>query len=362
MNIFYVYRADLPDNKPGINFVIYTMHAIAKISPKNDVYLILDNIKQDLSIKNILKNKFSLSTLPNFNIITLSDRKLAKMTTSFYFAAYKKINKLVSSKNQNIVISRTDGFLPFLIFLSRKANIKTFFEAHDFYLNKKRNKGLKKYLYHKKFIPALDGIIIHQNILKGLYKKYLPKQNILMARTGLNEIDNSINSWNNNDLIYIGSINSRKRIKDIIVALSRINNKELNLKIVGGKSEKDINRILSFANKLGVQDRIKVTGWISQNDIKPYLKQAKIGLIPLEDTYFNNYLTSPLKVFDYFSHVLPIISTDMPSTRDVITEDCGLFYNNIEELVDAINKLDSDYKLYQNISENIYHRATNLMW
>lgn len=362
MNILYIYRADLPDKKPGINFVVYTMHAIAKINPQNNVYLILDSIKDDLSIDNILKNKYSLSILPNFKIITLSERKLAKMTTSFYFAAYKKINQLISAKDNNIVISRTDGFLPFLSFLSRKASIKTIFEAHDYYLNKKRDKSFKKYLYHKKFLPKLNGVIVHQNILKELYKGYFPKHNIFMARTGLNEIDDSIDSWDNKELIYIGSIDSRKRIKDIITALNRIDNKELNLKIVGGKLKKDINRLLSHAKKLGVENRLEITGWISQKEIKHHLKQAKMGLIPLEDNYFNNYLTSPIKAFDYFSHVLPIISSDMPSTRDVITEDCGLFYNNIGELVCAINKLDSDYKLYQNIRENIFHRANNLMW
>jgi glycosyltransferase involved in cell wall biosynthesis len=48
---------------------------------------------------------------------------------------------------------------------------------------------------------------------------------------------------------------------------------------------------LDLARSLDVDDRVEITGWVSRKEVEEYLKKAKIGIVPLADTFFNRHLT-----------------------------------------------------------------------
>ncbi len=364
MNVIYVYRSKINDHSPGINFVIHSLNALAKKRSDIEVYLLIEEDEGE-NINKAIRDYFDIKKPENLIVLRIENDKLPDISTSFYISAYRQIKKLLKKNDgENFaIITRTDGFLPFLSFLRKKDQAKTFFEAHDYYLNRsERNKGLKKYFYHKIFLARIDGILVHQNILRNLYSEKFPEQNIMMARTGLKKINYDIDTWTNDEILYIGSLDDRKNIYELIKAFKNADNKNLILKIVGGKTRELYKKIENYSREMNLEDRVEITGWVSQEKITKHLKKAKIGVVPLADNYFNNYLTSPVKVFDYFSYGIPIVSTETPATLDVISKDCGLFYNSEEELTDCINKLDKNKTLYKNIRENIFARAENFLW
>jgi glycosyltransferase involved in cell wall biosynthesis len=46
-------------------------------------------------------------------------------------------------------------------------------------------------------------------------------------------------------------------------------------------------------------------------------REFSVGLVPLEDTFYNRYLTCPVKALDCLAHGIPIVGSDLPSVRAV---------------------------------------------
>ncbi|MBM7556940.1 glycosyltransferase [Halanaerobacter jeridensis] len=365
MQIAYVYGSKWPSEGPAGSFCTFTCHGLANNTNEN-IYLFASK-NTDKDINEVLKNYYFLEPLSNLKIKLVDDSAMIGRVTKFYIKAFNKIRKLIKKNKIDAVITRKTGFLPYMYFLKKIYGVKIFFETHDFYLDMNRrdeDDRKKKELFEKIFLPKVDGIITHQINLRNLYKEYLPQQNYCVARTGIREVIKVDNSFENEYLGYIGSLKKRKKISDILYALARVKNEDLKLLIVGGRNNKRVDEILSLAQDLGIRDRVKVTGWVSRKKVEKYLKMMKIGMVPLADSFFNRYLTSPMKIFNYFSHGIPVIGTDLPTIREIVTDKCGLFYEHdrIDQLVYAINKLDSSEEVYNKFSNNVVERAKELLW
>ena len=365
LNVAYVYGGDWPSQGAAGSFCTFTCYGLAKKS-NNDIYLFANKNTNQKPGK-ILNRYYDLKNLDNLNIKLINNNSTFSSQTLFYLKTFNQLRKLVKENKVKAIITRKTGFLPYLYFLNKVYKVAVFFEPHNFYYDKERRgkpKKWKKELFQNLFLSKMNGIICQQNCLKRLYQEYLPEQNYCVARTGIKEIIRMKKPRNNNYIGYIGSIKERKKISDILYALAKIDDKDLKFLIIGGRNESDITNVLNLAEELGVRERVKITGWVSRKEVEKYLKLIKIGVVPLANTFFNRYLTSPMKIFNYFSHGIPVIGTDLPTVREIITEECGLFYepNNIEDLVSAINELNSSKKIFNQYVNNVYNRAESLLW
>lgn len=364
MNLVYVYGRDWPSEKAGLSFSTYTGYGIAQNEDTNVDMIFAKNTSQDTS--KILSNYFGIEPLDNFNVHLMNNKTRFSETTKFYFQAFNKIRELHKKKKIDAVITRTVKFLPFMYILKLFYNITVIYEAHSFYLDpdfKNEYDRKKEFLYQKYTLNKLDGIICHQKILKELYQKYIPKQNYCIARTGIRKLNYNCNLWGNNYIGYIGSLYDSKGVKDLFYAFKNIEDQNLKLLIIGGRSGR-INKYNKLAEELGIKDRVEITGWVNKSEMNKYLKKIKIGVVPIKDTFHNRYLTSPMKIFDYFSHGIPIVASDLPPVREIVTEDGGLFFENgnIDSLTKTINKMNFSEKKYKYYSNYILKRAKELTW
>ena len=111
--------------------------------------------------------------------------------------------------------------------------------------------------------------------------------------------------------------------------------------------------------------QVEISGWVEKQALQKYLEQTKLGIIPLQDTFFNRYLTSPLKLFDFFSFGIPVIASDLPTTRELIVEnETGLFFapNNPVDLANKIDVLLLNKKLVEKMNKIIYQTAEQFLW
>ncbi|MGH8639685.1 MAG: hypothetical protein ACREUZ_21350, partial [Burkholderiales bacterium] len=89
---------------------------------------------------------------------------------------------------------------------------------------------------------------------------------------------------------------------------------------------------------------------------------VSIGLVPLHDTYYNRYLTCPVKALDFMSHGLPVIGTDLPSVRAVLG-DAGCYADfDAGPTANLIVDLLADPALYAARSQRTRARADMLTW
>ena len=89
---------------------------------------------------------------------------------------------------------------------------------------------------------------------------------------------------------------------------------------------------------------------------------VSIGLVPLQDTFYNRYLTCPVKALDFISHGLPVVGTDLPSVRAILG-DAGC-YADFQPAPTAklIFDLLADPALYAAHCHRMSARAAVLTW
>lgn len=90
--------------------------------------------------------------------------------------------------------------------------------------------------------------------------------------------------------------------------------KDIRLLIIG--SGKHLDRYLSFAEKLGVIDKIELVGHVPYEKLSKYLCRASIGIVGRPLTSNPEYLyTIPTKVYDYLAAGLPILAYGPPNSE-----------------------------------------------
>lgn len=344
MKIVYHHSAKWISNSPSITFITFTAIGFAKAG--YEIHLVVwDN--SDESTENILKNTFNQKYIPeNLHI----QRIKAKNKRDFYKNSFSKINKL----DVDLVISRALTFLPSLIKLKSK-KVKVYFEMHDLFvelIKRKdiiRRKKAKHYLTEKLFFSRLDGIICLQKAQEKIIKKHFDQKTII-APTGLEIQDIHIDLNKRENWAYIGSFDEHKGVFDFLRSIKNYPN--IPVKLIGGKSQNEIDSIKEIVNGICPNNEVVFTGWLSKSELKKELEDVKFGIIPLKDTYFNRYLTSPLKLFDYYSNQIPPIISDLDSIRDLVIDgESGFLSSWSDYSIEKILSIrDEDYlKLCNNI-------------
>ncbi|ADO76422.1 glycosyltransferase [Halanaerobium praevalens] len=359
-----MYDRKWPSKCPGINFCTSTCDGISKYSTTDNIFLFAVNNTNERDITEILSNEFNINPRRNFKI-KLFKKYISRTKFILYLNFMKGFIKLNRSKKIDVIITRNTKLLPFLFLLKKLYNIKIVFETHHIYaaphLREKKNRK-KEVKIQKKILPKIDGIICLHNPQKEILKQNISQKNYLIARPGIYSKKKN-NNWNKKYIGYVGSLSKNKGVEEIFYAYSKIKNNSIKLLIVGGKKN-NLKKCHRLVEKLGISDSVKFTGWVNQKKLDYYLSQIKIGIVPAIDNFYNNYVSSPVKIFDYFSYSIPVIGSDIKSIRDIVTNDCGLFYKKGKtgELTNQMDRLNKDRNLYNELKNNIQKRQNDLLW
>ncbi len=121
-------------------------------------------------------------------------------------------------------------------------------------------------------------------------------------------------------VLYTGNFTTMgadKGITDIILALKEI--PDVLFAAVGG-ADPDIARYRALAAQQRVDERVLLFGHSSQTTLARYQQAADVLLMPFPDTpHYRNHM-SPVKMFEYMASGRPIIASDLPTIREVLTE------------------------------------------
>lgn len=74
----------------------------------------------------------------------------------------------------------------------------------------------------------------------------------------------------------------------------------------------------------GIQDTVKVSGWVPYEEIPKHLHQARVGFSLIAPDVRNHVLAMPNKVMDYVACGLPLVLSPIPSHREIVERyGCG---------------------------------------
>ncbi len=79
------------------------------------------------------------------------------------------------------------------------------------------------------------------------------------------------------------------------------------------------DEVRAHAARLGLAETLTITGRVPFESIGDYLAQAAVGWVPWQ-AYPKNEKNIPTKLFEYMSYALPIVASDLASTRPFVLE------------------------------------------
>ena len=127
-------------------------------------------------------------------------------------------------------------------------------------------------------------------------------------------------------LLYMGSMSPYRNLEFLFDVLTPVTEEyDVELAMVGGRSESDRTRLQELAEKKGVNSKVTFTGWVSDRDIlQSAIAAADVGLSPFPT---NSILrtNAPIKTLEYMAMGTPVVASDTPDQREVIIESGGGF-------------------------------------
>jgi glycosyltransferase involved in cell wall biosynthesis len=93
---------------------------------------------------------------------------------------------------------------------------------------------------------------------------------------------------------------------------------------VGGPVEAAA-RYREQAGQLGLgEDDLRLVDRVPPSEVPSWIRACDVVTIPWEFTTFSAYYTSPMKLFEYMAAEVPIVASDLPALRDVLSDESAL--------------------------------------
>jgi glycosyltransferase involved in cell wall biosynthesis len=136
--------------------------------------------------------------------------------------------------------------------------------------------------------------------------------------------------------------------------------------IVGGHpGEADRARVDRLIVELGVSDRVTVTGLVPPGDVMPRLAAASVLVLPNTASAISERYTSPLKLFEYLTLGRPIVASDLPSIREILTDgETALLVppGDPDALASALTRVSGDAALANTLGRAARALAPDYTW
>ncbi len=155
-------------------------------------------------------------------------------------------------------------------------------------------------------LMAADGVIALTDGLAALLRPLFGLEDrVIAAGSALHPGAPPQKQPHPTDIAYIGSLDPHKGVGLIVEALPHLP-PEVRLRIVG--HGRHLEALSEQAARLGVADRLVEAGWFTPAELPAALAGCFAAAVPLEDCFYNRFVTSPMKAFDYArAGVVPVV-------------------------------------------------------
>ncbi len=166
-------------------------------------------------------------------------------------------------------------------------------------------------------------------------------------------------------LLYAGHLYPWKGA-DVLVPLMAALPEE-RLTVAGGTPhENDLERLKASAASAGVSDRIDFLGFVEPGRLPAVTARAAVGLLPLPgDNPFAAKFTSPLKLFEYMAAGLPIVASDLPAIREILTDGVNALLvppGDPKAIAAAVRRLRTEPGLAERLRTRALQDVQNYTW
>jgi len=136
--------------------------------------------------------------------------------------------------------------------------------------------------------------------------------------------------------------------------------------IVGGHpGEADLARVTALINDHGLSNRMTITGLLPPTHVAAALDEADVLVLPNIHSAISDRYTSPLKLFEYLTRGRAIVASDLPSIREILTDDHTALLveaGDPQALACALQRLAADSALRHRLASAALALAPDFSW
>jgi glycosyltransferase involved in cell wall biosynthesis len=159
----------------------------------------------------------------------------------------------------------------------------------------------------------------------------IDKSDIQITDSRVEEIRKRFELTNKTVIGFVGSIFPYHGVDRLIHAVSKLNNSDVSLLIVGDGYL--IPELKEQASTLGLNSRVHFTGSVPKEDVYNYIAAMDAVTLPNTEWY-----CSPVKLFEYGALGKVVLAVNEAGVSDVMTDTDGmLFENNERDFQEALN-------------------------
>lgn len=180
-----------------------------------------------------------------------------------------------------------------------------FTDWYDTLNNYKQNKV-------KRIFDYADKVLVLGEFWKNELAKIVSSQKIEVLYNGIKIPEKNFYNSQNRTLVFMGVLKKEKGIYDLIDALKLIDDKipeDIKILFCGNDPYKKIDNIIS---EQGLNNRIKLLGWIDSKEKEKIYKNTKINILP---SYFE---ALSMTVLEAMSYGVPVITTNISTMKEML--------------------------------------------
>ena len=316
--ILYIANVRLPTEKAHGVQIMEMCHAFASLG--NDVELVVPRRKNQITKETFsfydLPKNFLVTRLFTWDLIQFGQIAFLVQSLTFTLSAF-----LFMLGRNALIYSRDDLFLFFMSFTGKQY----VYEIH----------APKWHFVTRRALARASLVVSISQGLKDFYlQKGIPEERILVAPDGVNlerfAVPDSKEECRRKlglpleqkIALYSGHLYERKGAHTFAEAAKLLGDGTLCV-FVGGTDED----IVEFKKRYDTVQNIRILGYRPHQDIPYYLKAADVLILPNSAKDADSRLyTSPMKLFEYMASRTPIVAAEVPSLREMLTDDCAFFF------------------------------------
>jgi glycosyltransferase involved in cell wall biosynthesis len=165
-------------------------------------------------------------------------------------------------------------------------------------------------------------------------------------------------------VMYAGQLYPWKGVDVLVEAMAHV--PEARLVILGGiHEESDLGRIQHLVRSRGLGDRTEMPGTVVQARVADELAHASVVCVPFLKSAMTERHTSPIKLFEALAAGRPIVATDLPSTREILSHEQNALLvppGDAVALAAAIKRLLDDRALAARLARAAFDSAPRYSW
>ena len=256
-----------------------------------------------------------------------------------------------------------------LVLIREGSKEKVFYEAHSF-PSSWIGRALQRWL-----APRLDGLIVLTELLAQRYvDSAIPRRRVAVIADAVDveafggcskvEARRELGIGQTDYLVmYVGQMYKWKGVETLVAAAAFLPD-DAWMWLVGGTPE-ELPRIEKLVREPG-NERVRLVGYVPPVHIPTYLAAADVLALPNSaKTSVSRFYTSPLKLFEYMAAERPIIASDLPALREIIThEETAILVppDDASAFAAAVERLCADAALARRLAANARHAVADHTW